>query len=156
MKKPTVLRKRYIPSEEIDITGDTLVFRDKDLLITKWKPIRKRTDISRGVSFTFLKEGYKISKFFGAFGEFIYWYCDIINVLYDEVQDKYTLTDLLLDVKVLPDERIEVLDADELSYALKNGIITTEEACESLYILDKILKMAYGGQFPPRVCTEYD
>jgi len=49
-----------------------------------------------------LKEGYKASKFFGPSGEFKYWYCDIIKVLYDEDEDKYTLVDLLLDVKIMP------------------------------------------------------
>jgi len=40
MKKPIILRKRYIPDEVIDISGDELVFRSEDLLITKWNPIR--------------------------------------------------------------------------------------------------------------------
>ena len=84
MKKPIIHRKRYIPDEVVDITGDELVYRDEDLLITRWKPIRERSDISGGISYTFLKEGYKISKFIGPSGEFIYWYCDIINVVYDK------------------------------------------------------------------------
>lgn len=153
MKKPIVLRKRYIPSETVDITGDELVLRDDSVLVTRWKPIRERQDISGGVSFTFLKEGYKISKFLGPSGEFKYWYCDIISVLYDEQEDKYTLVDLLLDVKILPDGTVEVLDADELAEALEKNIVTKEEACMSLNILDKILKMAYAGKFPPEVCS---
>lgn len=154
MKKPIILRKRYIPDEVIDISGDELVFRSEDLLITKWNPIRKRPDISGGISFTFLKEGYKASKFFGPSGEFKYWYCDIIKVLYDEDEDKYTLVDLLLDVKIMPDGRVEVLDADELAEALKNNIISKEEACMCLSILDKILKMVYSGKFPPEICLK--
>jgi len=154
MKNPIILRKRYIPSEVIDISGDELILRNEELLVTKWKPIRERADISGGISFTFLKEGYKASKFFGPSGEFKYWYCDIINVLYDEEQDKYTLVDLLLDVKIMPDGRVEVLDADELAEALKNNIISMEEACMSLGILDKILKMAYSGKFPPEICLK--
>ncbi|MFZ5989451.1 MAG: DUF402 domain-containing protein [Bacillota bacterium] len=155
MKKPIVYRKRYIPCEVIDITGDELLFRSDDFLVTRWKPIRERQDISGGVSYTFLKEGYKISKFLGPSGEFKYWYCDIINVEYDKEQDKYTLVDLILDVRIMPDESVEVLDADELSEALEKGIVTKEEACRSLVILDKILKMAYEGKFPPEVCFKY-
>ena len=154
MKKPIILRKRYVPSEIIDITGDELLLRNENLLVTKWKPIKKRQDISGGMSFTFLKEGYKVSKFFGASGEFKYWYCDIINVLYDEFNDKYTLVDLLLDVKIMPDGQVEVLDADELAEALENGIISKEEAITSLYTLDKILRMAYAGKFPPELCLK--
>jgi protein associated with RNAse G/E len=152
MKKPIIHRKRYIPDEVVDITGDELVYRDEDLLITRWKPIRERSDISGGISYTFLKEGYKISKFIGPSGEFIYWYCDIINVVYDKEQDKYVLVDLILDVKISPEGAIEILDADELADALDKGIITKEEACKSLRILDKILKKAYEGQFPPEIC----
>lgn len=154
MKKPIILRKRYIPLETIDITGDELVLRNEDILITKWKPIKERQDISGGMSFTFLKEGYKVSKFFGASGEFKYWYCDIINILYEELQDKYTLVDLLLDVKIMPDGRVEVVDADELAEALEKSIISKEEATISLYTLDKILRMSYAGKFPPEVCLK--
>ncbi|HOQ37235.1 MAG TPA: DUF402 domain-containing protein [Acetivibrio sp.] len=154
MKKPIILRKRYIPSEIIDISGDELLLRDDNLLVTRWKPIKERQDISGGMSFTFLKEGYKVSKFFGASGEFKYWYCDIINVLYEELQDRYTLVDLLVDVKIMPDGQVEVLDLDELAEALEKNIITKEEAVKSLYTLNKILKMVYEGKFPPDLCQK--
>ncbi|HQA57879.1 MAG TPA: DUF402 domain-containing protein [Acetivibrio sp.] len=154
MKKPIIFRKRYIPSEIIDISGDELLLRDDNLLVTRWKPIKERQDISGGMSFTFLKEGYKVSKFFGASGEFKYWYCDIINVLYEELQDRYTLVDLLVDVKIMPDGQVEVLDLDELAEALEKNIITKEEAVKSLYTLNKILKMVYEGKFPPDLCQK--
>ncbi|OPZ93411.1 MAG: hypothetical protein BWY74_01139 [Firmicutes bacterium ADurb.Bin419] len=154
MKKPTVLRKRYIPFETVDISGDELISRSDDLLITRWKPIKSRPDISGGMSYTFFKEGYKVSKFLGPSGEFKYWYCDIIDVDYDEEQDKYTLTDLLLDVKIMPDSSVIVMDADEVADALEKGIITTEEACRSFRILGKVLEMAYAGKFPPLICLE--
>ncbi len=154
MKKPTVLRKRYIPFETVDISGDELISRSEDLLVTRWKPIKKRSDISGGMSYTFLKEGYKVSKFLGPSGEFKYWYCDIINVDYDEEADKYILTDLLLDVKIMPDGSVIVLDVEEVAEAMEKGIITTEEACTSLRILAKVLELAYAGKFPPTLCLE--
>ena len=154
MKKPTVLRKRYIPFETVDISGDELISRSEDLLVTRWKPIKRRSDISGGMSYTFLKEGYKVSKFLGPSGEFKYWYCDIINVNYDEEADKYTLTDLLLDVKIMPDGSVIVLDVEEVAEAMEKGIITTEEACTSLRILAKVLELAYAGKFPPTLCLE--
>ncbi len=154
MKKPTVLRKRYIPFETVDISGDELISRGEDLLVTRWKPIKRRSDISGGMSYTFLKEGYKVSKFLGPSGEFKYWYCDIIYVDYDEEADKYTLTDLLLDVKIMPDGSVMVLDVEEVAEAMEKGIITTEEACTSLRILAKVLELAYAGKFPPTLCLE--
>lgn len=154
MKKPIVLRKRYIPFETVDISGDELISRSEELLVTRWKPIKSRADISGGVSYTFLKEGYKVSKFLGPSGEFKYWYCDIINVDYEEEADKYTLTDLLLDVKIMPDGAVIVLDVDEVAEAMEKGIIKNEEACTSLRILAKVLDMAYAGKFPPPGCLE--
>lgn len=155
MKKPIVYRKRYIPDEIVDITEDELIFRNEEILITKWKPIKKRDDISKGISYTFLKEGYKISRFYGPLGEFIYWYIDIIDVKYEKESDKYILIDLLLDVKIMPDESTQVLDAEELSVAIRDNIITKKETCMALSILDKILKMIYSGKFPPEICLKY-
>jgi len=154
MKKPIVLRKRYIPFETVDISGDELISRSEDVLVTRWNPIKKRSDISGGMSYTFLKEGYKVSKFFGPSGEFKYWYCDIISVDYSEEEDKYILTDLLLDVKIMPDGSVIVLDVDEVAEAIEKEIITVKEACVSMRILDKVLKLAYNGEFPPAICKE--
>ncbi|AEV67386.1 DUF402 domain-containing protein [Acetivibrio clariflavus] len=154
MKKPTILRKRYIPFETVDISGDELISRSDDLIVTRWKPIKSRSDISGGISYTFLKEGYKVSKFLGPSGEFKYWYCDLINVDYDEKLDKYVLTDLLVDVKIMPDGSVMVLDVDEVAEAMEKGLITKEEACTALRTLAKVLEMAYNGNFPPSVCLE--
>lgn len=152
MKKPSIYRRRYIPCETVDITSDELLFRDENLLITRWKAIKPRADISGGISYTFLKDGFKISRFYDGLGHFIYWYCDVIDVEYNEEQDRYTIIDLLLDVKLMHDRTMKVLDADELAEALEKGIITMEQACRALRKLDLVLKMIYEGTFPPEIC----
>lgn len=154
MKKPIMLRTRYIPFETVDISSDELLYRDEEILITRWKAIKPRTDISGGISYTFLKEGIKISRFYDASKKFAYWYCDIIDVEYDSTSDKYTLIDLLLDVKLMSDGTMKVLDADELAIALEQGLITQEQACRSLKKMDKILQMVYKSNFPPQICLE--
>lgn len=154
MNKPKIFRTRYIPFETVDISGDEILLRNDDLLITKWKAIRPRKDISGGISYTFLKDGIKISRFYNSSNEFAYWYCDMIDVYYDRELDQYTLNDLLLDIKLMPDGTIMVLDADELAEALEKGLITQEQACSSLRKVDKILKMVYDKSFPPQVCLE--
>jgi protein associated with RNAse G/E len=153
MGKPKILRTRYIPFETVDISSDELLFRDEDLLVTKWKAIKPRGDISGGISYAFLNKGYKISRFFDADGRFAYWYCDIIDVIYDREQDTYSLNDLLLDIKVMPDGAVKVLDADELAEAAKNGLVTMEQICCALSCLDLLLKMIYSGNFPPEPCN---
>ena len=156
MNKPRILRKRYLPLETVDISGDELLYRDDQVLITKWKPIRPRTDFAGGISFTFLKEGYKISRFYHSDLSFLYWYCDIIDVEYDGAQDQYTLKDLLVDVKILPDGRFMILDAGELAQTLEEGTITQKQVCIALKNLDKILTMLQEEKFPPEICKNYN
>ena len=78
----------------------------------------------------------------------------MIDVYYDRELDQYTLNDLLLDIKLMPDGTIIILDADELAEAHEKGLITQEQACSSLRKVDKILKMVYDKSFPPQVCLE--
>lgn len=156
MKKPVMFRKRFIPYEIVDISSDHMLFRDDKLLVTRWKAIKPRSDIFGGISFTFLKEGIKLARFYNEQGEFLYWYCDIIEVLYDEVKDEFIFQDLLVDVKVMPDGMIKVLDADELAEALEKGLITAGQACKALRTLDSVLKLVYEGKFPPEECKEFE
>ncbi|MDF2523761.1 MAG: hypothetical protein K0R31_1402 [Clostridiales bacterium] len=149
MDKTTILRRRYIPDEIVDISNDEIQYRDEKLLVTKWNAIKPRADISGGISYALLDEGIKISRFYNSRDEFIYWYCDIIDVEYYPKEDKYIFNDLLVDVKIYPDSNVEVLDVDELAEAMQKGLITREQACRSLINLDKLLKMIYKGQFPP-------
>jgi predicted RNA-binding protein associated with RNAse of E/G family len=149
-----IMRKRYIPDETVDISGDELLFRSEELLITKWKTIKPKTDFTCGISYTFLKDGYKVSRFYNPEGKFLYWYCDIIDVEYRKEDDTFIIIDLLLDVKLFSDGAVKVLDADELAEALEMRLVTCGQACRSLRKLDNILKMIYGGSFPPAVCND--
>jgi predicted RNA-binding protein associated with RNAse of E/G family len=156
MKKPFLFRKRYIPQETVNISNDELLFRSNELLVTRWIAIKPRSDFHGGISYTFLKEGFKLSRFYDEGGSFLYWYCDIIDVIYDEAEDTYILDDLLLDIKIMPDGLIKLLDADELAIALERGLITQEQACRALKTMDKVLKMVYQGSFPLVECNEFE
>lgn len=156
MKKPVILRRRYIPYEVVDISGDQLLFRSATLLVTKWTSIKPRSDFYGGISFTFLDKGYKLGRFYDKDGKFLYWYCDIIEVDYDQTTDTYKMNDLLLDIKIFPDGRVILLDADELAQALSEELISTEQAACSLKTLDDLLKKIYSGNFPPTECDGYE
>jgi predicted RNA-binding protein associated with RNAse of E/G family len=153
-KKPIILRQRFIPYEIVDISSDELLYRDEELLITRWKAIRPRNDFSSGVSYTFLKDGFKVGRFYSAEGEFLFWYCDIIEVKKDEELDQYTLVDLLIDIKVMPDGRVRLLDADELAAAAEQSLVTMEQVCSALRKMDHLLVTIYSGNFPPKICKE--
>ena len=143
-------RKRYIPNEIIDISGDKVESVSEDLLITSWIPIHPRNDVAFGMSYTYLKKGWKISKFYDKDKNFLYWYCDIIDAQIKA--EEYILVDLLVDIKVYPDGRYEILDEEELDEALNQGLITKEQKDEALNKLNALLETIKKGEFPPREC----
>ena len=142
-----IFRKRYIPDEIVDISADEVVLKTDDLIVTKWLPIKPRKDISKGISYTMLNKGWKISKFFDKNDEFMYWYCDIIEYTFDG--ENYILIDLLVDLKVYPDGTYEILDLEELDEALQNGIITLNQKEDALNKLNALLEIVKNGEFPP-------
>jgi protein associated with RNAse G/E len=155
MKNPKILRKRYIPDETVDISGDDILLINDDVIITRWKPIKPRNDFDSGMSCAFLQKGYKISKKYKD-GKLLYWYCDIIEVEYKKPDNTYILTDLLADIIVYPDGTYEILDLDELSELLLNGTVSKEQAAKSIMVVSDILNMIYKKEFPPKICNEYD
>ena len=155
-----IYRKRYIPNEIIDISGDEVLYKDEKLIITKWLPINPRNDIASGMSYTMLDKGWKISKFFGKDGKLLYWYCDIIDHEKEiqEGEEVYTLIDLLLDVKVYENGNYEVLDEEELEEAFQRGLITKEQKEKSEKRVQELVQIIESGEFPPfkDLHTEFD
>lgn len=140
-------RKRYVPDEIIDISDDEVVYRDEKRLITKWKPIKPKDKIAFGESCVYFEYGWKVNKFYRKDGSFKFWYVDIINYEYIKEEDKYIFTDLLLDVIVHVDGRVEILDEDELNEAFEKGIITIEVMDEAKEKLNKLLDLINSGRF---------
>lgn len=147
MDKPVLYRKRIIPEEIILLDKDEILFSDGDHIVTRWNTIRPKEILDHGCSCYFLKEGFKVSKFYRSDGTLIYWYCDIINHKYDPRENSYVFTDLLADVLIYPDGRVEVVDVGEIADALTNGTLTVEEMIPALRSLDKLLGIIYSGEF---------
>ncbi|NLX64080.1 MAG: DUF402 domain-containing protein [Clostridiaceae bacterium] len=143
-----IYRIRYIPPETIDLSSDKILYRDEKHLITKWLPIKPREDITSGISCVFLDKGWKISAFFGQDDKILYWYCDIVNVQFDEDADTYYLYDLLTDIKVMPDGRVEIIDLDELAAAFEENLITNRQLIMSLRQSSSLLNLIYTCSFP--------
>lgn len=145
--KVKLYRRRFIPDEKILLKDDIIVSLDEERLVTKWNVLTKRHDFSHGTSCYFFKEGWKISRFLDDNDSLVYWYCDIIEPQYDKEDNSYTFNDLLIDVIIYPDGRVEVVDVDEAALALEKDIIPRELVIKALYRLDKLLKVIYGGGF---------
>ena len=146
----TFVRKRFIPAEEVDISGDEVLYQDNELILTRWLPIKARNDLGWGFSYIYIPEHYKISAFFDRKGNFKYWYCDIIKTEYDAEQNKFVFIDLLIDVVIEPGGSLRVLDEDELQEAFLRGLIDGGDVRLAIETKDKILQMCSDPRLAPR------
>ena len=145
MTEKLLYRKRFIPVETIALKDDQILLWQDDLIVTRWKSLKPRRDIGRGLSAYYLKDGLKISKIFDPAGNFVHWYCDMIHPVIGE--DSIIFEDLLLDVVIGPDGGTRILDADEAADAARRGLITAEQLCQSLDSLHLLLTSIYEGRF---------
>ena len=114
-----IYRKRLIPEECILLKDDIIVEQNEDYILTKWKTLNPKTTFSHGCSCYYLKEGFKISKFYRHDGSLLYWYCDIVEYTSRPEDNSLIVTDLLADIILYPDGRMHVVDLDELAEALE-------------------------------------
>ncbi len=147
MDKPKLYRKRFIPNEMVYLKDDEIVYMDNFIMITKWKVLKPRKDFTHGCSCFFLKEGFKISKFYDSGENCVYTYCDIIETIYSEKDNSYIFNDLLVDVIVLNTGEVKVLDLAELTEALDKKLISVDTAKKALVLVDKLLSIIYEGKF---------
>ncbi len=147
MENITLYRKRLIPDEIVHLKDDVVLYHDDTVIITKWKTIKPRKDMDHGFSAYLLKEGIKVSKFYRADNSLLYWYCDIVDYTYNATENSYTSTDLLIDVVLYPDEKIKVLDLDELAEASVKDLINKDQLHSALVRTDKLLNVIYKHEF---------
>lgn len=140
-------RRRLIPQECLLLKDDVIVEQNDEVIITKWNTINPKLNFSHGSSCYFLKEGIKISKIYRSDNSLVYWYCDIVDYSYNSSEQSLTVTDLLADVILYPDNHVEVVDLDELAEALERGFITKEQMTVCLRNLDHLLSMIYRDKF---------
>ena len=119
-------RKRIIPEECVFLKDDFLLYRDREVIVTKWSTLKPKKTLSHGYSCYFLERGFKVSKFYDHEDRLISWYCDIIQTKCTKEEDgteTYVFTDLLADVIVYPDGQVRVVDLDELADSTRVRLI---------------------------------
>ena len=144
-KSYTVIRKRYIPDEVITLNHDTIYYVSDDLIISGWKAIRLRPDISGGFSAYYPKLGIKTSKLFDGDENLLYWYNDISELNFNG--NDINFTDLLLDLIVFPDNSIKILDLDEFAEAIEKNYITKEQEIKALRSFHTLLDYIYNNDY---------
>ncbi len=147
MPTPILYRKRIIPEECVLLRDDKILYCDDDMILTSWNTLKPRKDIHHGYSCYFLKEGFKVSKFYREDNSLVYWYCDIVSYDYDEAANTYIVTDLLADVLIYPDGFVKVVDIDELAEALEQKLIDESLLKKALLRLNHLLTIIYSGHF---------
>lgn len=153
MSELKLYRKRLIPEECILLKDDALVHQSEEMLITAWKTLNPKTQFSHGCSCYFLKEGFKVSKFYRPDNTLLYYYCDIVEFDVNTAKNSMIVTDLLADVIIYPDGLHKVVDLDELADAYEQGLITATQLTRSLRQLNKLLTIIQNGDFSKLVNT---
>ena len=76
----------------------------------------------------------------------MYWYCDIIAA--EPAEGGGTVfTDLLVDIVVYPDGKLQIWDLGEAGDVLRRGDITPELLADALRRTDDLLRILYRGSF---------
>jgi len=144
---PILYRKRMIPEECVLLKDDVILEQNDDMIVTQWNTLKPKRELHHGFSCYFLKEGFKVSKFYRADGTLMYWYCDIVDYDYNEEKNILTVTDLLADVVVYPDGYSRVLDLDELALAFERELCDNGKLLLALRHLDSLLNLIYEDKF---------
>ncbi|MDO4475407.1 MAG: DUF402 domain-containing protein [Lachnospiraceae bacterium] len=142
-----MFRKRIIPNECVELRDDEILYRDNEVIVTRWRTLKPKKTLHHGYSCYFLERGYKVSKFYDHDNQLISWYCDLISHTYDPAENTYVFTDLLADVVVYPDGYVRVVDLDELADAMRDHLIEDTQAQAALRHLDRLLSVIYKNAF---------
>ena len=148
MNVSALYRKRLIPEECVLLKDDIILRNDSGLLVTSWKALKPRPDLSHGFSCYYLDRGFKISRFYAADGALLYHYCDIVSCEYDPHAASLTVTDLLADVIIYPDGFVKVVDLEEMADALEAGVLDIPLLRTALRSLSRLLQEIYAGNLP--------
>ena len=141
---PILFRKRLIPSECVHLKDDVILLQTDTFILTKWTALKPRKNLHHGFSIYYLKEGYKISRFYREDHSLMYHYCDIVDFDYQEDINHLIITDLLADVIIEPNGSVKVIDLDEFVTALDEGSLQLSELKNALLRLDNLLKIIYA------------
>ncbi len=144
---PTLYRKRIIPDECVKLKDDIILHMDDTMLVTKWQTLKPRKDFHHGHSLYLFGEGIKVSKFLREDGSLYYWYCDIVDFTENREENTLIVTDLLVDITLDSDNRLDVLDVDELVEAFNKGLITDGQFHRSVERLGKLIESVHDGSF---------
>jgi protein associated with RNAse G/E len=105
------------------------------------------------LTYYFVKKGYTISKVFKRSGEFLYYYCDVME-MHQTGRLRYVMVDLLLDLIVYPDGRYHLIDVDEFADSVEKGHLKKRQQVHALRTLDRMLRLTTDKNLIPPFIQE--
>lgn len=105
------------------------------------------------LTYYFVRKGYTISKVFHKNGEFLYYYCDMME-MYQTGRLRYVMIDLLLDLIIYPDGRYHLVDIDEFADSIERGRIKRKQQVYALRTLDRMLRLHSEKRLIPKFIAE--
>jgi uncharacterized protein len=100
------------------------------------------------LTYYFVRKGYTISKVFNRSGEFLYYYCDIMEMR-QTGRLRYVMVDLLLDMIIDSDGRYHLVDVDEFAAAIEKGQLKRRQQVHALRTLHKMIRKQTERTFIP-------
>lgn len=92
------------------------------------------------LTYYFVRKGFTISKVFGKSGEFLYYYCDVMQMR-QVGRLRYVMVDLLLDLIIYPDGNYHLIDIDEFADAVEKRKIKRKQEVYALRTLDTMIRL---------------
>ncbi len=109
---------------------------------------------SAALWFTFPGAWHDIGLFHRANGTYTGLYANILTPCVFETEHLWRTTNLFLDIWIGTDERLQLLDEDELVEAEEQGWVTAEVADRARAEARTLIKQAEAGAWPPPVVSE--
>ncbi len=105
------------------------------------------------LTYYFVKKGYTISKVFKRSGEFLYYYCDVME-MHQVGRLRYVMVDLLLDLIVYPDGSYHLLDVDEFADSIEKNHLKKKQQVYALHTLHRMLQLTTEKKLIPSFIQE--
>lgn len=101
------------------------------------------------LTYYFVKKGFTVSKVFRRSGEFLYYYCDVMEMR-QIGKLKYVMVDLLFDLIIYPNGRYHLIDVDEFADSIEKGLLKKRQLVYALRTLDRMIRMHMERKLIPR------
>lgn len=141
-----------------------LLYEDDDVIVTtqRIKPsapividgVAVLGDNYRAVWFVFANRWYDIGKIYNLKDHFTGYYCDIILPM-KRMDTHFEITDLFLDLWILPDGSYQVEDEEEFESAIARNWIQTDLANQAKKALQDLIAEIESGAFPPEITNRW-